>query len=244
MLSNTSYTLPAAHRRNISCIALNPQGNLLLTVDEEGHAILTHFLRRIVLHHLSFKNNVTALTFSPSGCNFAVAIGRFVEVWHTPSTPDASADGVLDFAPFVRHHRHAGHHDTVQNISWSTDSRFLITTSKDLSARVWSLNPEEGFVPTVLSGHRQEVKAAWFSDNQETVGGRYNGVHASANLWSRYIASAAMGLCSSGDIYHVQILTTTHNSTKTTDGAYLKSTTSSRTMHISHVPLSMHPPTS
>jgi periodic tryptophan protein 2 len=167
--SNTSYTLPAAHRRNIARIALNPRGNLLLTVDEDGHAILTNFARRVVLHHLTFSAAVTALSFSPSGRHFAIGAGRIVEVWHTPSTPDSNDEGELEFAPFVRHHRHAGHHDTVTNITWSSDSRFFLTCSKDLTARIWSLHQEEGFIPTTLAGHRQEVKAAWFSDDQETI---------------------------------------------------------------------------
>lgn len=169
--SNTSFTLPFSHRRNISRIALTPKGNLLLSVDEDGQAILTHFTRRIVLYHLSFKNTVSALSFSPSGSHFAVGVGRFVEVWNTPSTPSSSSSGELDFAPFVRHHRHAGHYDTVQSITWSGDSRFFLTTSKDLTARIWSLDQEEGFIPTTLAGHKQDVMAAWFSQDQETVRG-------------------------------------------------------------------------
>jgi periodic tryptophan protein 2 len=31
------------------------------------------------------------------------------------------------------------------------------------------LHPEEGFVPTTLAGHRQAVKGAWFSKDQETI---------------------------------------------------------------------------
>ena len=169
LTKNTSYTLPLAHRRNISRIALNPQGNLLLTVDKTGRAILSHFTRGIVLHHLTFKHKVGTISFSPSGRHFAVGVGGFVEVWHTPSTPDAHADGLLDFAPFIRHHRHAGHSDTVQHIEWSSDSRFFLTASKDLTARIWSLNPEEGFQPTMLAGHRQPVRAAWFSKDQEII---------------------------------------------------------------------------
>jgi periodic tryptophan protein 2 len=34
---------------------------------------------------------------------------------------------------------------------------------------VWSLNPEEGFEPTVLSGHRETVRNAWFSADQESI---------------------------------------------------------------------------
>lgn len=62
-----------------------------------------------------------------------------------------------------------GHFDTVQHIEWSSDSRFFLTASKDLTARIWSLNPEEGFTPTVLAGHKQGVIGAWFSEDQETI---------------------------------------------------------------------------
>jgi periodic tryptophan protein 2 len=125
--------------------------------------------RRVPLYHFSFKERVTALSFSPSGRHFAVGVGRKLEVWHVPSTPDSNAEGEVEFAPFVKHHTHTGHFDDVRHIEWSADSRFFLSSSKDLTARIWSLNPEEGFVPTVLSGHRQAVVGAWFSQDQETI---------------------------------------------------------------------------
>ncbi|KAG5933155.1 hypothetical protein E4U53_001075 [Claviceps sorghi] len=166
---NKSYTLPFAHRKNIARIGLTPRGNLLLTVDEDGHAILTNVPRRIAIYHFSFRSQVTALSFSPSGRHFVVGLGRKIEVWHVPSTPDTNADGQIEFAPFVRHHRHTGHFDIVRHIEWSSDSRFFLTTSKDLTARIWSVDHEDGFVPTVLSGHKQTVIGAWFSEDQETI---------------------------------------------------------------------------
>jgi len=96
-------------------------------------------------------------------------VGRHIEVWHTPSTPDSSTDGELEFAPFVRHRVYTGHYDTVQNIEWSSDSRFFLSAAKDLTSRIWSLDPEDGFVPTVLAGHRAGVCGAWFSKDQETI---------------------------------------------------------------------------
>jgi periodic tryptophan protein 2 len=112
---------------------------------------------------------VSALAFSPSGRHFAVGVGRYIEVWHTPSTPDQNVDGELEFAPFIRHRVYAGHYDTVQSIEWSSDSRFFLSAAKDLTARVWSLDPEEGFVPTTLAGHREGVLGAYFSKDQETI---------------------------------------------------------------------------
>ncbi|KAI0124381.1 WD40-repeat-containing domain protein [Xylariales sp. AK1849] len=169
LVENKSYTLPFAHRKNIARIGLTPRGNLLLSIDEDGQAILTNVPRRVSIYHFSFRSQVSALSFSPSGRHFAVGLGRKIEVWQVPSTPDANADGELEFAPFVRHHTHTGHFDHVRHIEWSPDSRFFLTASKDLTARIWSLNPEEGFTPTVLSGHKQAVVGAWFSKDQETI---------------------------------------------------------------------------
>ncbi|KAI0876604.1 periodic tryptophan protein 2, partial [Hypoxylon argillaceum] len=169
LVENKSHTLPFAHRKNISRIGLTPRGNLLLSVDEDGHAILTNVPRRISLYHFSFRSPVNALAFSPSGRHFAVGLGRRTEVWQVPSTPDSNAEGELEFAPFVRHHTHMGHFDDVRHIEWSNDSRFFLTASKDLTVRIWSLNAEDGFTPTVLSGHKQAIVGAWFSKDQETI---------------------------------------------------------------------------
>lgn len=128
-----------------------------------------------MLYHFSLKNPVSALAFSPSGKHFAVGLGRKIEVWKTPSTPGAAESatgddsGGLEFAPFIRYRQYVSHHDTVQHIEWSSDSRFFLSASKDLTARIWSLDPEEGFTPTTLAGHRTAVHAAWFSKDQETI---------------------------------------------------------------------------
>ncbi|KAJ9617099.1 U3 snoRNP protein [Cladophialophora chaetospira] len=169
LTKNTSYTLPFAHRRNITFLDLTPDGNLLLTVDEDGRAILSIFPRRLAIYHFSFKSAVTSLSFSPDGHYFVVGLGRKIQAWRTPSTPGGNADGDLEFAPFILHREYGGHFDEVRHLSWSGDSRFFLSASKDLTARIWSLDPEEGFEPTVLAGHRQQVRNVWFSADQESI---------------------------------------------------------------------------
>lgn len=138
-----------------------------------------------------------------------MGIGRFNEVWRTPSTPDSSSDGELEFAPFVRHHRHAGHFDIVQSIEWSSDSRFFLSASKDLTAKIWSLNLEEGFVPTTLGGHREGVLGAWFSKDQESVmlTSNLNYRRLDAKIPCRYTLLAKMELSSAGHMYREQMKT-------------------------------------
>lgn len=173
LVNNRSHTLPLTHRRPIARLALSPRGDLLLSIDTDGRAVLTNIPRRIVLYHFSFRGKATALSFSPNGRYFAVALGRLIEVWRTPSAGDRDREdggkGELEFAPFVRHRTYAGHFDEVLSLEWSGDSRFFLSGSKDMTAKMWSLDPTEGFVPTTLAGHRTAVRNAWFSKNQEMV---------------------------------------------------------------------------
>lgn len=169
IVSNKSFTLPFSHRCNINRVALSPLGKILISIDEDGRAILTNFPRRITLHHFSFGGPTSALAFSPTGQYIAVSIGRLVEVWHTPKSPASAADKGLEFAPFVRHRTYAGHHGEISHITWSSDSRFFLTAGKDQIVRIWSLVPERDFIPTTITGHRDSVLGAWFSDDQEKV---------------------------------------------------------------------------
>ncbi|KAI5852995.1 WD40-repeat-containing domain protein [Morchella snyderi] len=164
LVNNKSFTFSFEHRHNIARLALSPQGTLLLTVDEDGKAILTNFIRRTTLHYFNFKSKVTDLKFSPDGKHFAVAVGRKIQVWRTPNV-----DEEREFAPFIKHREYVGHYDVVSSITWSSDSRFLLTASKDLTAKVFSLNPMEGFLPTSLAGHKDAVIGSYFSKDQETI---------------------------------------------------------------------------
>lgn len=44
-----------------------------------------------------------------------------------------------------------------------------MSAAKDLTARIWSLDFEESFVPTTLAGHREGLIRAWFSSDQEAI---------------------------------------------------------------------------
>ncbi|CCH46902.1 Periodic tryptophan protein 2 [Wickerhamomyces ciferrii] len=164
LINNKSYTLPYEHRKNIARIALNKQETLLLSVDVDGRAILVNFNARTVLHHFNFKDKVQDLKFTPDSRYFAIACGRFIQVW---KTPDYTED--RQFAPFVRHRVYAGHFADVTSITWSSDSRFFVSTSKDLTSRIFSLDSDESSVAMTFAGHRDTVINAFFSKDQEII---------------------------------------------------------------------------
>ena len=47
--------------------------------------------------------------------------------------------------------------------------RCFITTSKDMTARLYTLNPLEGFRPKTFAGHKNAVLGAYFSSDSKSV---------------------------------------------------------------------------
>ncbi|EMG48949.1 PWP2 Periodic tryptophan protein 2 [Candida maltosa Xu316] len=164
LIKSQSFTFNYQHRKNVQCIALNKQNTLLISIDEDGRAILVNFVSRVVLHHFNFKSKVNDIKFSPCGKYFAIGVDRFVQIW---KTPDMSED--RQFSPFVRYKVYSGHFDEILNVTWSKDSRFILTTSKDMTAKLFSLHSEEKDVAMTFSGHRDYVINAFFSDSQEII---------------------------------------------------------------------------
>ncbi|KAJ2964255.1 hypothetical protein NQZ79_g742 [Umbelopsis isabellina] len=162
LINNKSMTLPFEMRKNIITIALSPQATILITVDEDGRALLVNYPRQIVLHHFNFNEKVNDIKFSPDGKFFAVTHGKQVQVWRTPGFN-------REFAPFVLHRTYTGHYDDILHLSWSSDSNFFLTTSRDMTAHIYSLVPTEGFTHMTLSGHRDAVLGAWFSKDQKAI---------------------------------------------------------------------------
>ena len=48
--------------------------------------------------------------------------------------------------------------------------RCFLTTSRDMTARLFTLSPVEGFRPKTFAGHRDVLINAYFSRDSRTVG--------------------------------------------------------------------------
>lgn len=168
LVKSETVTLPCENTKNVTRIAVSPNGTLLLSVDEEGRCLLINLHRRVVLHWISFKNAVRAIKFSPDGALFAVAIGKLVQVWQTPGFKK-------EFLPFQLVRTLKGCHDHVTCLDWSPDGQWILAGSKDLTARLFSLNPIDGYRPISLLGHRNALVGVFFkvAKNRRDVEGAY-----------------------------------------------------------------------
>jgi len=156
LVHNRSMTLNAENRKNISVLALTSNSSLLLSIDCEGHALLINFMKGSVLNRINFKDKVRACKWSPDDQWLVVGVGRHLHIYEAPTLETGWK--------FVHHRTLGGHLDDISSVDWSKCSRFIVTAADDLQARIWSIDPYEGFTPTVLSDHRAALRGAFFGD--------------------------------------------------------------------------------
>ncbi|XBW38103.1 hypothetical protein QEN19_003697 [Hanseniaspora menglaensis] len=177
LVNSKSFTFEYEHRKPINCLDISDNGNLMLSVDVDGRAILVNFKTKHELHHFNFKEKIHKVKFSPCGKFFAICAGRFLQIWRISFNTDNdnddeldSGDGIKEFQPFVKYRIHAGHSQDLINLQWSKDSRFILSTSKDLTTKIWSLSKEEQELASMtFSGHKDYVMGAFFSEDQEKI---------------------------------------------------------------------------
>ncbi len=117
---------------------------------------MINYQRKVILHRHFFKAPVHDLKFSPNGVYIAVTHEHHIQIWKCPGF-------TLEFSPFVLVKEIPGHYDAVTHLSWSPDSRFLLSSSKDMTTRLIPIEAISGFPGAVLSGHKDQVLGAWFS---------------------------------------------------------------------------------
>ncbi|GFR41863.1 hypothetical protein Agub_g2644, partial [Astrephomene gubernaculifera] len=171
LTESTSKCLPFENLTQIRVLCVSPDGALLMSVDKDGRALLINRKRQVLLHHFSFKGPVACARFSPDGRYVAVAVGHLVQVWLCPSAEKQMNPMQL--------HRTYGHcHTDVLDVAWSPDGNFIAAASKDITVRVFSLNPIPGYEPPTLAGHKDAIIGVFFSSPATIAKGTSDGGEA------------------------------------------------------------------
>eukprot|EP00448_Togula_jolla_P041448 CAMPEP_0170638888 /NCGR_PEP_ID=MMETSP0224-20130122/39322_1 /TAXON_ID=285029 /ORGANISM="Togula jolla, Strain CCCM 725" /LENGTH=1015 /DNA_ID=CAMNT_0010969139 /DNA_START=3 /DNA_END=3046 /DNA_ORIENTATION=+ len=155
LVQGRCVTLGPENREDIKILALSPDAHLLLSIDRTGHALLVNFVRGAILTRINFKGLVQSARWSPDGKWLAVTKQRRLSIWRAPTLR-------LGWQ-FVQHRTFGGHHDDVLELAWAPNSLFLASCSRDMSVRLWSINPMESFEPIALVEHRSPVRGVFFS---------------------------------------------------------------------------------
>ena len=143
---------------------MSPDKKTLITIDVDGFALIINFQKQVVIAHFNFRDTVTALTFSPDSKFFAVATGKKFKIFESPSVTHKT------FSPLILYKKYGNlHSDDIRGISWTSDSRFFITWSDDLTVKIMSLHKLDGFLPFTFGGNKKALVKVFVSDDNTRV---------------------------------------------------------------------------
>jgi periodic tryptophan protein 2 len=161
--NNKSKTLPFECRSNIEQISLSPDNKVLILVDVEGFSLIINFIQLVVLSQFNFRAPVTAISFSPDSKFFAIACDSRIRIFETPSLKKT-------FAPLSLYRKYQKEHSAnVISINWSSDSRFIVSASEDMTVKFLSLHRLPGFFPITFSGNKFAIVKAFFSEDNSRI---------------------------------------------------------------------------
>lgn len=159
---HASSSVGIESRGNISLLALSPDGQTLIAIDEDGFAIVANVERKVTIARFSFKSEVSCVQFSPDGRLLAVGVGRSVQIWRSPTIEHV-------FSHFSLVRTFTSCHENITSIEWSPSGRLLACGSLDLTTRIFfipqagEVMPSARIIPVTLSGHRDRIIGAMFS---------------------------------------------------------------------------------
>jgi periodic tryptophan protein 2 len=122
--------------------------------------LLVNLRREVMLSHFLFKTKVNVIKFDPSGRFFAVGTGRKIQIWKAPPK-------YMEFSPFQLLRTITGHFDDITALDWSTDSRYLLTGSRDSTCRIVGVGHK--FVPVVLTAHKEPIVNCFWSKTRNMI---------------------------------------------------------------------------
>lgn len=149
-----SKTLEIEHPATIILVSVSPCGKYLISADRQNNVFLSEMEIGGFVYKKKFKHPITALSFGPNG--FAIASSNKLTLYKHPTE-------ITPLKPFVSNKRVGGHYESINSIDFSKDGRYFTTTSSDLTMRLFMTEPDEDFVPIILSGHRGRPLFATFS---------------------------------------------------------------------------------
>ena len=143
---------------------MSPNSEILITIDIDGFALIINYVKQVVIAHFNFRGPVTAISFTPDSKFFAVATGKKLKIFESPTVSHKT------FSPLVLYKKYANiHSDDISGITWTNDSRFMLTWSKDLTLKMMSLHKIKDFLPFTFSGNHKKIVSAFFSEDNSRI---------------------------------------------------------------------------
>ncbi|SBT87001.1 periodic tryptophan protein 2, putative [Plasmodium malariae] len=180
--SNSCNTIGSEGKNDLRHVIIHPHMEIAITIDKFENGCIINLLKDKVMSRILFKSKTGVVTafnynsiftpqeeqdsvncalFTHDGNYFLVGIGRRVVIWKSP-TKDNNYK-------LIKHNDICYHSLNITSIDISEDDQFFLSTSYDLTIRIHTVQRRKNVRPTVLSGNKTTIIAAFFSKNRDYI---------------------------------------------------------------------------
>ncbi|GAW79011.1 hypothetical protein, conserved [Plasmodium gonderi] len=173
---NKCNTLKSENKNDLRHIVIHPNMEIAITIDKFEYGCIINLLKDQIISRILFKSKTGIITsfnynniftpqeeqdsvncalFTHNGKYFLIGIGRRVIIWKSPNKNNNYK--------LVKYNDICYHSLNVTSIDVSEDDQFFISTSYDLTIRIHTIERRRKTRPTILTGNKTTIVAAYFS---------------------------------------------------------------------------------
>jgi len=190
----------AYHTKEVKAIEFSPDGTMLATAGSDNEIVIWDMTKNpmkqepvshyVVEAKVDARSNVSELAHNVASA-FRSGIGGLAS--NAMGAMSTRAQRAISEIPDVEDF--SKHTESIVCLSWSPDSRFLCSGSKDNSVRIWNFSQPDEIEVMILQGHKHDVRDVCFSPDGQylaSVGGTgFNSRGNEIRIWD--MADADLG---------------------------------------------------
>uniref|UniRef100_A0A6G1SCJ6 Periodic tryptophan protein 2 n=1 Tax=Aceria tosichella TaxID=561515 RepID=A0A6G1SCJ6_9ACAR len=164
--SSKSSALPFQVNYNINQICIHPRSTILLAASEKSHLYMISLTCGRLLHMKEYKSfpTITNISFSPDGRYYCVCGDNLVLIYITPGSIVAGKG--REITPFRLLKKCRINHDTIKDVSWTADSKYVCIASQDISLSVIHVDDRDKSVIQLI-GHSDAITSCYFANRHD-----------------------------------------------------------------------------